>query len=127
MYPPLSAFYSPVSSPTDNLPSMLNSHAPFATLKMLRLLPPGDRHTTPCGLVGSPVEALTLSVEAVTEAPEQAHVFVNEQCDVHGNFLDEVPMLIGSRFASGKIHTRKTDGWETVSQPISQITLDLAV
>jgi hypothetical protein len=35
-------------------------------------------------------------------------------------------MLLWSLLASGQIQMRKVDGWETLSQPIEPITLDLA-
>ncbi len=39
---------------------------------------------------------------------------------------DTVPMLLWALLASGQIQMRKVDGWETLSQPIEPITLDLA-
>lgn len=36
-----------------------------------------------------------------------------------------VPMLLWALLASGQIQMRKVDGWETLSQPIEPITLDL--
>jgi putative transposase len=41
--------------------------------------------------------------------------------------LDEtVPMLLWALLASGQIQMRKVDGWETLSQPIEPMPLDLA-
>jgi transposase-like protein len=37
-----------------------------------------------------------------------------------------VPMLLGALLASGQIQMRKVDGWETLSQPIEPMPLDLA-
>jgi transposase-like protein len=37
-----------------------------------------------------------------------------------------VPMLLWALLASGQIQMRKVDGWETLSQPIDPMTLDLA-
>jgi transposase-like protein len=37
-----------------------------------------------------------------------------------------VPMLLWALLASGQIQMRKVDGWETLSQPITPISLDLA-
>ena len=39
---------------------------------------------------------------------------------------ETVPMLLWALMASGQIQMRKVDGWETLSQPIEPITLDLA-
>jgi transposase-like protein len=39
---------------------------------------------------------------------------------------ETVPMLLWALLASGQIQMRKVDGWETLSQPIAPITLDLA-
>jgi putative transposase len=39
---------------------------------------------------------------------------------------ETVPMLLWALLASGQIQMRKVDGWETLSQPIDPITLDLA-
>ena len=39
---------------------------------------------------------------------------------------DTVPMLLWALLASGQIQMRKVDGWETLSQPIEPIALDLA-
>jgi transposase-like protein len=39
---------------------------------------------------------------------------------------ETVPMLLWALLASGQIKMRKVDGWETLSQPIEPITLDLA-
>src|SRR6056297_10859 len=39
---------------------------------------------------------------------------------------ETVPMLLWALLASGQIQMRKVDGWETLSQPIEPITLDLA-
>lgn len=39
---------------------------------------------------------------------------------------ETVPMLLWALMASGQIQMRKVDGWETLSQPIEQISLDLA-
>jgi transposase-like protein len=38
---------------------------------------------------------------------------------------ETVPMLLWALMASGQIQMRKVDGWETLSQPIEPITLDL--
>ena len=38
---------------------------------------------------------------------------------------ETVPMLLWALLASGQIQMRKVDGWETLSQPIEPITLDL--
>ncbi len=35
-------------------------------------------------------------------------------------------MLFWALFASGQIQMRKADGWETLSQPIEPLPLDLA-
>jgi hypothetical protein len=37
-----------------------------------------------------------------------------------------VPMLLWALLASGQIQMRKVDGWETLSQPIEPMPLDLA-
>ncbi len=37
-----------------------------------------------------------------------------------------VPMLLWALLASGQIQVRKVDGWETLSQPIEPMSLDLA-
>ena len=37
-----------------------------------------------------------------------------------------VPMLLWALLASGQIQMRKVDGWETLSQPVGPINLDLA-
>ena len=39
---------------------------------------------------------------------------------------ETVPMLLWALMASGQIQMRKIDGWETLAQPIAQISLDLA-
>ncbi len=39
---------------------------------------------------------------------------------------ETVPMLLWALLASGQIQMRKVDGWETLSQPISRSSLDLA-
>jgi transposase-like protein len=39
---------------------------------------------------------------------------------------ETVPMLLRALLASGQIHMRKVDGWETLSQPIEPMPLDLA-
>ena len=39
---------------------------------------------------------------------------------------ETVPMLLWALLASGQINMRKVDGWETLSQPIEPIPLDLA-
>ncbi|MDA3889658.1 MAG: IS256 family transposase, partial [Allgaiera sp.] len=39
---------------------------------------------------------------------------------------ETVPMLLWALLASGQIQMRKVDGWETLSQPIVPIALDLA-
>ena len=39
---------------------------------------------------------------------------------------ESVPMLLWALLAAGQIQMRKVDGWETLSQPIEPITLDLA-
>lgn len=39
---------------------------------------------------------------------------------------ESVPMLLWGLLAAGQIQMRKVDGWETLSQPIEPITLDLA-
>lgn len=39
---------------------------------------------------------------------------------------ETVPMLLWALLASGQIQMRKVDGWETLSQPIKPIALDLA-
>ena len=39
---------------------------------------------------------------------------------------ETVPMLLWALMASGQIQMRKVDGWETLSQPIEPIALDLA-
>jgi transposase-like protein len=39
---------------------------------------------------------------------------------------ETVPMLLWALLASGQIQMRKVDGWETLSQPIESIALDLA-
>jgi transposase-like protein len=39
---------------------------------------------------------------------------------------ETVPMLLWALLASGQIQMRKVDGWETLSQPIEPIALDLA-
>lgn len=39
---------------------------------------------------------------------------------------ETVPMLLWALMASGQIQMRKVDGWETLSQPIDPIALDLA-
>lgn len=39
---------------------------------------------------------------------------------------ETVPMLLWALLASGQIQMRKVDGWETLSQPITRTTLDLA-
>jgi len=39
---------------------------------------------------------------------------------------ETVPMLLWALMASGQIQMRKVDGWETLSQPIEPINLDLA-
>ena len=39
---------------------------------------------------------------------------------------ETVPMLLWALMASGQIRMRKIDGWETLSQPIEPIALDLA-
>jgi transposase-like protein len=37
-----------------------------------------------------------------------------------------VPMLLWALLASGQVQMRKVDGWETLSQPITPMSLDLA-
>jgi transposase-like protein len=39
---------------------------------------------------------------------------------------ETVPMLLWALLASGQIQMRKVDGWETLSQPIARMPLDLA-
>jgi putative transposase len=39
---------------------------------------------------------------------------------------DTVPMLLWALLASGQIQMREVDGWETLSQPIEPMPLDLA-
>ena len=39
---------------------------------------------------------------------------------------ETVPMLLWALMASGQITMRKIDGWQTLSQPIEPMTLDLA-
>ena len=39
---------------------------------------------------------------------------------------ETVPMLLWALMASGQIHMRKVNGWETLAQPIAPISLDLA-
>jgi putative transposase len=39
---------------------------------------------------------------------------------------ETVPMLLWALLASGQIQMRKVDGWETLSQPIEPMRLDLA-
>jgi putative transposase len=39
---------------------------------------------------------------------------------------ETVPMLLWALLASGQIQMRKVDGWETLSQPIEPMHLDLA-
>ena len=39
---------------------------------------------------------------------------------------ESVPMLLWALLAAGQIQMRKVDGWETLSQPVEPITLDLA-
>ena len=39
---------------------------------------------------------------------------------------ETVPMLLWALLASGQIQMRKVDGWETLSQPIEPMPLDLA-
>ena len=39
---------------------------------------------------------------------------------------ETVPMLLWALMASGQIQMRKVDGWETLSQPVGPINLDLA-
>ena len=39
---------------------------------------------------------------------------------------ETVPMLLWALLASGQIQMRKVDGWETPSQPLTPMTLDLA-
>lgn len=39
---------------------------------------------------------------------------------------EAVPMLLWALLASGQIQMRKVDGWETLSQPIEPMPLDLA-
>lgn len=39
---------------------------------------------------------------------------------------ETVPMLLWALLASGQIQMRKVDGWETLSQPLEPMALDLA-
>jgi len=39
---------------------------------------------------------------------------------------ETVPMLLWALLASGQIQMRKVDGWETLSQPLDPMSLDLA-
>lgn len=39
---------------------------------------------------------------------------------------ETVPMLLWALLASGQIQMRKVDGWETISQPLEPMPLDLA-
>lgn len=39
---------------------------------------------------------------------------------------ETVPMLLWALLASGQFQMRKVDGWETLSQPLDPIALDLA-
>ena len=39
---------------------------------------------------------------------------------------ETVPMLLWALLASGQIQMRKVDGWETLSQPLEPLPLDLA-
>ena len=39
---------------------------------------------------------------------------------------ETVPMLLWALMASGQIQMRRVDGWETLSQPVGPINLDLA-
>ena len=39
---------------------------------------------------------------------------------------ETVPMLLWALLASGQIQMRKVDGWETLSQPLEPMSLDLA-
>ena len=39
---------------------------------------------------------------------------------------ETVPMLLWALLASGQIQMRKVDGWETLSQPLGPMSLDLA-
>jgi len=39
---------------------------------------------------------------------------------------ETVPMLLWALLASGQIQMRKVDGWETLSQPLEPMPLDLA-
>jgi putative transposase len=39
---------------------------------------------------------------------------------------ETVPMLLWALLASGQIQMRKVDGWETLSQPLEPMHLDLA-
>ena len=39
---------------------------------------------------------------------------------------DTVPMLLWVLLASGQIQMRKVDGWESLSQPLEPMPLDLA-
>ena len=39
---------------------------------------------------------------------------------------ETVPMLLWALLASGQIQMRKVDGWETLSQPLVPMSLDLA-
>jgi transposase-like protein len=40
--------------------------------------------------------------------------------------VEAVPMLLWALLASGQIQMRKVDGWETLSQPLEPMPLDLA-
>jgi transposase-like protein len=40
--------------------------------------------------------------------------------------IETVPMLLRPLLASGQIQMRKVDGWETLSQPLEPMSLDLA-
>ena len=39
---------------------------------------------------------------------------------------ETVPMLLRALLASGQIQMRNVDGWETLSQPLDPLALDLA-
>jgi len=39
---------------------------------------------------------------------------------------ETMPMLLWALLASGQIQMRKVDGWETLSQPLEPMPLDLA-
>ena len=41
-------------------------------------------------------------------------------------YVETVPMLLWALLASGQIQMRKVDRWETLSQPLVPMSLDLA-